>query len=194
MRAAQLTSQYFDWMYRLVCDERFSKRLSYRKLLAYLYDTEFIFVLDMDANRAEDGTDLRFRFGYENSLDQAAIERYLDNKPCSVLEMMIALSIRCEEHIMSDSNAGNRTGQWFWNMVVNLGLGPMSDAKFDRETASQIIDRFLHRQYAPDGKGGLFTITNCRYNLRTVEIWYQAMWYLDEVLQSQEESSTQDYI
>ena len=184
MRATQLMNKYFDWMYQLVCDERYSKCLSYRKLLSFLFDTEFYIVLDMDANRAEDGTDLRFQFGYENNLDKATIERYLDNKPCSVLEMMIALAIRCEEHIMSDQNVGNRTGQWFWNMVVNLGLGPMSDSRFDREEASQIIDRFLNRQYEPSGKGGLFTIENCRYDLRSVEVWYQAMWYLDEVLQS----------
>lgn len=51
------------------------------------------------------------------------IASYLDNRPCSVLEMIIALAIRLEEHIMDDPDIGNRTGQWFWDMIVSLGLG-----------------------------------------------------------------------
>lgn len=184
MKATSLNRAYFDWMYQLVCDERYSKSLSYRKLLTFLRDTEFTFVIEMDGNRAEDGTDLRYRFGYERNLERAVIERYLDDRPCSVLEMMIALAIRCEERIMSDSDAGNRTGQWFWNMLVNLGLGSMSDRKFDPEKAERIISRFLNRQYEADGRGGLFTVRNSRFDLRSAEIWYQAMWYLDEVLEN----------
>ena len=41
--------------------------------------------------------------------------------------MMIALAIRCEEHIMDDPDAGDRTGQWFWSMLVSLGLGSMDE-------------------------------------------------------------------
>ena len=43
---------------------------------------------------------------------------------------------------------------------------------------------FLNRQYEADGRGGLFIVRNSRFDLRTVEIWYQAMWYLDEVLEN----------
>ena len=52
-------------------------------------------------------------------------------RPCSVLEMMIALSMRCEEQIMDDPDIGNRTGQWFWDMIDNLGLGEHERLKFD---------------------------------------------------------------
>ena len=183
MRTAQLTSRYFDWMCQFVHDDRSSKRPSYQKLLRYLYDTEFIPILDMDANRAEDGAGLRNRFGYENCLSTTTIERYLGGKPCSMLEMMIALAIRCEEHIMSDENVGDRTGRWFWDMVDNLGLGSMTDAGFEKEQADHIIRRFLFRLYRPDGRGGLFAIKNRGYDLRSVEIWCQAMWYLDDILQ-----------
>ena len=109
-------------MYQLVFDGRYSKRLSYRKLLRELHRIEFTYSIPMDGNRAEDGVDLRYRFGYENGYSSSMISVYLDNRMCSVLEMMIALAIRCEEHIMDDPDIGNRTGQWFWNMIVNLGL------------------------------------------------------------------------
>ena len=182
MRAEELNKRYFDWLCQHVCDDGHTERLSYQKLLKCFHETEFTFSLDMDANRTEDGTDLRFRFGRERGLKPETVKRYLDNRPCSALEMMIALAVRCEEHIMSDSGVGDRTGQWFWNMVVNLGLGSMNDANFDQAEADRILVRFLHRQYERDGSGGLFTVRNTPYDLRTVEIWHQAMWYLDEFL------------
>ena len=99
--------------------------------------------------------------------------------PCSVLEMMIALAIRCEETIMDNPLYGDRTAQWFWRMMSNLGLGLMTDDIYDRDLVKQKIDRFLNREYDPDGKGGLFYIRGCAEDLRNVEIWAQLCWYLD---------------
>jgi hypothetical protein len=138
--------------------------------------------MEMDSNRYEDGTDLRYRFGYIYNLDGSIITDYLDDRPCSVLEMLIALSIRLEEQIMNDPDIGDRTGQWFWDMIVNLGLGSMDDTKFNRKRTDIIVQRFLNREYERNGKGGLFTIEHCKEDLRDVEIWYQACWYLDKVL------------
>lgn len=179
MTKAELTAQYFDWMYQLVVDDRYSK--SYRKLFARLYDMEFIYTIPMDGNRAEDGINLRYRFGREHSFSDVTIASFLDDCPCSVLEMMIALSIRCEEHIMDDPDIGNRTGQWFWGMLVNLGLSSMSDDKFDRYYVDRTLKKFLDRKYERNGVGGLFTVNNGR-NMRTTEIWYQMNYYLNEAI------------
>lgn len=154
--------------------------LSYRRLLRYLFDREFIYILPMDGNRYEDGINLRYRFGDEQGIEQYIIANCIDIRPCSVLEMMIALAIRCEEHIMDDPDYGNRTGQWFWNMINNLGLGHMNDKRFDYNAAKNIIDIFLNRQYTRDGEGGLFVIHNSQRDLRNVDIWYQMMWYLNK--------------
>lgn len=181
MTGKELKDNYFDWICQLVCDESRSKRILYRKLLHYLHDVTFNYTIAMDSNREADGIDLRYRFGYENSYDDPVITSCLDDRPCSVLEMMIALAIRCEEHIMDDPAIGNRAGQWFWGMIDNLGLGSMVDSQFESQRADIIIDRFLKRQYKKDGTGGLFTVRHCRYDLRSVEIWYQMCWYLDEI-------------
>lgn len=174
-----LDQEYFNWMYDLVCDD---KRASYRKLLQYLHEREFVYTIELDSNRAEDGTDLRYRFAYSHRYrDPAMIADYLDDGPCSVLEMMIALAIRCEEHIMDDPDIGNRTEQWFWTMITNLGLDSMSDAKFNECRVTQAVDRFLNREYKENGEGGLFTVKRRREDLRTAEIWYQMCWYLDEI-------------
>lgn len=178
----ELINEYFEWMYQLVC--RNVKRVSYRKLFCHLYDTPFDYSIAMDGNRAEDGVDLRYRFGYEKNIEGSAIASCLDDKECSVLEMMVALSIRCEEHIMDNPDIGDRTGKWFLNMVKNLGLKKMSDKYFDVCYVTQVLDRFLNRDYERNGEGGLFTVHHNRIDMRSVEIWYQAMWYLDEVLKS----------
>ena len=58
-------------------------------------------------------------------------------------------------------------------MLVSLGLGSMSDVRFDPVRVDEILDRFMDHDYAPDGKGGLFTIRNPRFDMRSMEIWYQ---------------------
>jgi hypothetical protein len=98
-----------------------------------------------------------------------------------MLEMMVALAINCEERIMDDAAYGNRTAQWFRNMVVNLGLGPMVDSEYDDIYVGTVIDRFLRRAYEPDGRGGLFRIPNFDGDLRREEIWRQLLWYLNTV-------------
>lgn len=178
----QLNNEYFEWMYHLVCNDKYYKNLSYRKLLCFLHSTEFVYIVERDSNRAVDGIDFRYRFGYECGYSRETIERYLDTRPCSVLEMMIALAFKVEEHIMDDPDFGNRTGQWFWNMIVNLGLGAMSDSKFDRVYAEQVIFRFINREYERNGKGGLFTIQDNKRDMRSAEIWHQTMWYLNDFL------------
>lgn len=179
MTHAEVNNAYFDWMYDLVCGNRYPSSISFRRLLLRLHNTEFIFSIPKDANRAEDGISLRYRFAYQFS-SPAAAETCLGG-PCSVLEMMIALAIRCEEDFMDDPLIGDRVGQWFWGMIVNLGLGSMDDARFDSRYVEDVIARFLERDYEPNGRGGLFTIKNCNADLRDVEIWYQLCWYLDSI-------------
>lgn len=179
----ELSNEYFEWMYQLVCNDRYYKKLSYRMLLKHLHNIRFTYILKLDSNREKDGVNFRYRFGYENNYPRETIDLYLGNSPCSVLEMMIALAFRAEDQIMDDPKFGNRTGQWFWNMIVSLGLGTMCDEKFDKRYVEKVILRFLNRDYEPNGKGGLFTIDNCKYDLRDVEIWYQFMWHLDDVIE-----------
>lgn len=179
MRQYKLEQQYFDWMYNIVCHDRYDKDISYRKLSEYLHDREFFWILDMDENRAKDGLDLRYRF----CVDHECLSdiKKIDYKPCSVLEMMLALAIRCEETIMDDPCYGDRTAQWFWSMVGSLGLRCMTDDHFDAEYTKTVIDKLLYREYCSNGEGGLFIIDDPPKDLRDVEIWNQLSWYLDTI-------------
>jgi hypothetical protein len=142
--------------------------------------TTFRYSIANDENRADDGINLRSRFIFDCSYNNSVLG-YLDG-PCSVLEMLVALAHRCEEQIMDDPDIGDRTGQWFWMMIKNLGLESMTDDQFDEEFVNERVSIFLDREYESNGEGGLFVLDNCRYDLRTVEIWYQMCWYLNTIL------------
>lgn len=172
-----MANEYFDWLCNQICNRRYSRDISYKKLLTRLHQIEFIWIVKKDRNRAEDGLDLRYRFSYEKGYRD--IHSYLDD-PCSVLEMMIALAFRCE-NIMDDPAYDDRTEQWFWNMIVNLGLGSMTDDNYNREYVDDVIWKFLNRKYDRDGKGGLFRVRDCKRDMRRVEIWYQLNYYLDTI-------------
>lgn len=180
MTRTDIKKNYFEWMFDLVCGNRYSKNNSYKKLLSYLHSVEYVCCIKNDADRACDGVNLRHRFALLS--DDYEYVRYCLDGPCSVLEMIVALAIRCEETIMDDPQIGNRTGQWFWKMITNLGLGSMIDRRFDERYAAEIVDIFLNRRYDPDGHGGLFVIRNCHRDLRDVDVWTQMMWYLDTLV------------
>lgn len=175
--ALDLRDEYFEYLCDLVGGVVYSQEVSFRKLLIQLHDTEFIAVIPRDANRADDGASLRFRF----ALDHGFVDAPELDGPCSIFEMMVALAIRCEETIMDNPAYGNRTGQWFWGMVRNLGLGSMLDNAYDSEAVEEILYKFLYREYEPDGRGGLFTVRRCPYDLRNLEIWVQLNWYLNSI-------------
>ena len=175
----QIINDYFEWLWNFTKCRGHSQN---RKIITLLHNIEFRYSIPMDANREEDGIDLRYRFMTEVGIPKnyQEVYGYLDG-PCSVLEMMIALAIRCEESIMDDPDIGDRTSEWFWLMMKNLGLDYMSDRKFDRDIAEEKISIFLERKDKRKGEGGLFVV-NGRRDIRKVEIWYQMCWYLDTIM------------
>lgn len=174
-----ITAQYFKWLCSIVHTEG----VSFEKLLSFLKHKEFKWITDRDRNRAKDGIALRYRFARTVRKDESAnLTMRVLKGPCSILEMMVALALRCEETIMDNPAYGNRTSQWFWSMVTSLGLGGMHDDNFDEKEADRIIRRFIHKEYEPNGKGGLFYIRNTEEDLREMEIWAQMCRYLDNYI------------
>lgn len=172
--------EYYGWIKHLaIADD--SMRKKYSTLLNALNSETFTYTMSQDENRYIDGLDMRYRFGYEHGYDSNIIRNYIDLMPCSILEMMVALAFRIEEHIMTDSSYGDRTSEWFLNMLDSLGLAFMDNELFDYEYFEQRIHIFLNRQYSFNGSGGLFTVNNPRQDMTEVEIWYQCMWYLESI-------------
>lgn len=174
-----MENKYFDWLCRFVVNNKKKPMNTYRQLLTILHDTTFEPNILHDSNRMYDGLDLRKRYSRNNSTE------YISDRPCSILEMMVALSLRMEEQIMDDPDIGNRTSLWFWTMIRNMGLFSYSDDKMTVRTMNNVrkkLRAFNDRDYQPNGRGGLFIVKNCDKDMRDVEIWYQMCWYLNSLM------------
>lgn len=177
---------YYEWLCQKVCtcddiENPGPESNPYDDLFRYLHSVTFVPIMDMDRNRADDGVDLRYRFGYESDLEPEVVHDTIDTEPCTMLEMMIALAIRIEEHIMTDDDIGDRTSKWFWSMISSLGLFHQTNHRINYIYVAHILDRFMGRKYEPNGRGGLVTIPGCPEDLRDVEIWYQMQMYLNYI-------------
>lgn len=170
--------EYLRWLKNLIYDKHFTQ---YSTLLDHLHKVEFTYTIPMDGNRAEDGIGLRYRFGRERQYPDAMVAEYLDILPCSILEMMVALAVRFEDNTMSDPDMGDRTSQWFWEMIFNLDLSRMTDDHFNEDYVNSCILTLLDHEYSRNGSGGLFTVHNKDIDMRNTEIWYQACYYFSEL-------------
>lgn len=175
----RIQGDYFAWLLGLISGAK-TDPWEYEQLLLYLHSREFYWKLPMDENRAVDGIDLRNRFIDETGRLAGPVLDALDG-PCSVLEMLVALAVRIETHIMHEEEEGDRAGEWFWIMIMNLELLDQKQLYFEEAEVSEIIDNLLERKYRHDGLGGLFYIDHCERDLRKVEIWYQMNWYFVQI-------------
>ena len=178
-----IKEDYFNWLCEMVTRNKLhsgsiTSGITYNKLFEFLFETPFTWFVDFDGNREEDGYYLRHNYSLEKT-DGYDLADYIDH-PVSVLEVIVALAIRCED-VMDDPEYGNRTRQWFWEMLGNLGVADQSDDKFDINYVNKCVDRFLNREYEPNGRGGLFIVRHTREDLREIELWYQMQWYLNEL-------------
>lgn len=170
---------YQEWLYdRLGLKDRDIKR--YSKLFDYLLNLEFIWIHPRDENRAADGKALREQFTYETGL-------YLDGSSglmpqCTVFEMIAALAIRMEDQLLRNLELGDRTYKWFFLMLENCGLDKYHNRAWNQLEVRDICDKFMHRIYKKNGKGGLFYTKRRDLDLKNEEIWRQCMTYINENL------------
>ena len=171
-----LRERYFQWICQIAMN---GEAENHQRLLRFLFNKDFRYINPRDANRESDGIDLRYRYGYECGAALSQITSELDDKPCSVLEMIVALALRFEESIMRDFEIGDRTYEWVKSMLKNLDIF-YDDSHFNEATANLKVNLWLDRNYAPDGTGNIFRLKHPYSDMRYVEIWYQAMWWIDE--------------
>lgn len=170
-----LDELYFQWLYRQVAPVSLKNpRRTYWRLLKQLYTTVFVWFVPNDDNRVEDGKDLRQEFLTEMSISEDEDWMALD---CSVLEMLVAFSRRVAYIDLREQPAA----AWFWLFLENLGLRSYVDAgEWSAEDADEILKRLIFRTYQHDGKGGIFPLQHPEKDQSTVELWYQANYYLIE--------------
>ena len=185
----RLEEHYFAWLIKKVANDRVFPR--YKKLFKTLFYTRFRYedMKPFDNERAKDGKSMRYLF--ERKMDdylhgvtgREFIE--LEDSPVNMLEMMVALSVRIEDSIMGSESEGDRTAQWFWEMITNLGVGYMSDAQFNQNEFDRCVQNFFAYTYDPNGKGCMFR--SDRFSMREMadkDIWYQMQAHLNDVIKN----------
>lgn len=164
---------YFNWLCAKVVDTTDDPRSGlYWNLLRLLQQTEFVWRVMGDDNRAEDGKELRSEFILEADIPDRPEWRNIVG--CSVLEMLIAFARRAE--FQTDIPVKD----WFWMFITNLELHLFDDRNWDPEFADDILQQFIWRTYSSSGHGGLFPIMEPLLDQREVEIWYQFSEYVLE--------------
>lgn len=171
----ELWEDYYGWLIRQ-CDLEYFVRTRNRtgnQIMKLLHNTEFKYYILHDDNRAADGINLRHEYADTYSLDGYGDEFFA--KPCSVLEMLIALSIRVDKEIIGDPSDPH-PDEFFVVMFKNLGLNwckTVSDA-------DEKLNRWMCRRFRKDGTFGLFPVEHDPRDQRELDIWDQMNGYVYE--------------
>lgn len=163
-------NDYLEWLRGIV--GRSGDALN-RQEAEFLMDKPFTPILDMDENRKVDGLVLRDIYEAETGKDSG-----MEGKPCTMLEMIIALA----RHMFSimdgwipDEN--NTIGRWFHEMLDNLEK-PRRRSTWDAYRWDDAMETILNRTFDRNGRGGLFPRACCHEDQRKVELWDQMNGYL----------------
>lgn len=168
-----LDELYLGWLYEFIADpEVANPSKTFWKLAHILYTKEFVWFVPNDDNRAEDGRQLRYEFIEDLGLDD--IDPDWLGLGCSMLELLIGLSRRLS------FNGGGEPSEWFWRLVINLGLRYDDRKRFSVPRVEEVLDEVIWRTYEPNGRGGLFPLRYADCDQREVELWRQLNSYLLE--------------
>lgn len=169
-----IVDEYFRWLCDYVKHPKYKKT---NKLLSKLHSIDYIYFIDFDRNRMQDGLNMRRYFAEETGYDDIL---YWNSK-CSVLEMILGLAVQMQN--MTEDNTNDYTAsKWFWEMLDNLEISSMTNSRFNEIELDNIINIFMDREYDKHGyKYNLFIINNIYDDLTKVELWYQMCWYIDDV-------------
>lgn len=166
-----IEESYFNWLRAKVLSPN-NYRL-YLDLLRLLHETEFVWVVPGDKNRAEDGLELRIDFHRESRLNP---DPSWEHVGCSIFEMLLAFAKRAS--FQTDDSVKD----WFWDFITNLDLGEYRHVLSDDDILfiDDVLQKFIWRTYDPSGLGGMFPMRWPKEDQTKVEIWYQFCQYLED--------------
>lgn len=162
-----MRTRYFEWLLSLIpgsssirgiCNELFN--------MTFTYDDYH----GTDGNRADDGLSLRSLY-----FNETRSVTYMEDCKCTVLEMLIALSLRIERDIMGEPG-DDHPEKWFFEMLDNLGVFNLTSPKF----VGRIVEEWMNRDFDPNGYGSIFPLKYYPGDQRDLLIWDQMSFYLNE--------------
>ena len=160
--------RYLDWLMNKV-DVPFL----YSDMCNTLLCIEFEPIIGNDGDRAEDGMELRREFECFSDAKTS------DISPCSMLEMLVAVSIRTAE-LMYEGDEGESPGHYFWVFLNTMGISKMKNLEDFRKKERQIVDiceRFLDPN---DDSVDIVRVKHPPKRWSKLEIWKKINWFLTE--------------
>lgn len=171
---------YFEFLVEAVelddRTERFSMLLEYLFRVPFVLDKSYV----LDEDRVQNGLSMRENYAFRTFKTQASYDRFLDSfgRGISVLEFLVSLSDKMSETIYFDSHRG----EFFWQIIDNLGLDCMNDEEFDQKIVENVLKILFERRYNRDGSGGgMFYIPNSKFDLTKMDFMHQANVWLSHI-------------
>ena len=171
-----IKKEYFTHLVEMVVDKKHPK-VDYIPLLDLLHSLKFEWSIDMDANRAADGTFLR-----EKWLDSEGLYDYLyefDDEKASVLEVLIGIADRLEFQV-GNIMEGYFLNERFWELLRNLDIEKYSAGNYKPLNIKEKVRNWMLRRYKRNGLGGIFPVKKCEFDMREMQIWDQMSVYIEE--------------
>lgn len=179
-----LPAKWVEWLLSNVdYVNRYAYGLHIHKVVSALADISFEPMIQEDVGEVQNVLTMRGYWLEDQGRfdDSAQVYGYFGD--VTVLEILICLAMRMEE-IMLDDSYGDRTGQWFFTMLHNLGLldEQFRDENLKGEKTPDIL-RMVYEQV----RGFLTrdTVGKYPFNLpnreeeRRMSLWMQANAYLN---------------
>lgn len=172
MSEERLWNKYLDWIL-----EKYLKihQPKYRLLMEILHNTPFVYVIDRDINRADDGLYLRNDFYEYMNLD----ENFMFGREACVLEVLAALAYRMETEYVGDPE-DPKVGKIFCEFVKNLGLNRFTNDRMDADLVAKIVKKWMMRDIKFHGECGIFPLKITNRDQRSLELWSQMQEYITE--------------
>lgn len=177
MNEEYLIKSYYDWLMEKIDFD--DKVMMYENLLEYLFNKDFIWLetIPLDKNRASDGLELREEYAKILGPEGNGFMQIISSKRCSILEMLIAFSIRLTQLVSLEKY------EFFWMFIDNLGLGWATEYDFDIDIVEGIINDFLYGTIngkEPSGGQNPPVLFPCRevYTNMNLDLYMQANLYL----------------
>lgn len=156
---------YFNWLCAKVLSQDPHVR-NYYGLMEVLYRTEYVWIINGDKNREEDGLELRDYFLTESRMEKDG--GWYDS-PCSVLEVLIAFASR------ASFQTEIPTRDWFWKFMTYLNLDEFRhiDDDGDVHDICEAVDHWMYRRFEYSGHGGILPLVGPKRDQSKIELWYQ---------------------
>lgn len=167
-----------DYLQYLIWRCGLQRNNKYGRLYMVLHNIEFTWIIDRDDNREGDGVELRDDYDIPYPWRSVESEAFFE-RPCSVMEMLVGLSIRVDNEFIGDP-AEEHPEIFFMEMIKNLKLDRFIGDRYQKEDVIRIVKRWLDRNFDRDGRGSPFPVYKDHRDQRKLEIWDQMNSYINE--------------